>query len=521
MRSARSFPVYVRERGLFRVIAILGFMVFGLIILPACGSLPALARATATLTKNPTGSTQESTATERATMMVIASSTALPAEALESTPTHLPLGSQLAEDGAWVLISTDDGLWAINQDGSGLTQLTNLAVEMDDLSDAVSSQGGYVAFVTWEEDYSNKTLQVLRLPTGEIIASIPLTTEETQQGLGIQSGNDFSLLEAIGEFAWSPDGDMLAFNGLLEGTTSDVYVYSVAEQMVTRLTDEPTEAIKLHWSPDGKYIIHYSVHNFGAGAGYNMDGAWAAKADDSGVVYLYDPRDGDQTFHGWLTPTTFVVSSWDAKCGDHSIMSYDIETGVKRTILDTCFMGAALETDGSHIMVTIMDTNVDFCDCKNVEYQAGVHLISMDRISPTWIYAENAYNPQWLDNVDMFIVTASDVIGFRLNGERINFPFEVADLYPVISSPEGPWAYASTGPDTPAGLWIDTLHEPPDKVFGDPVQSIIWVPDGSSLFFTSNGDFYMAHAPDYEPVFIADLSARDAAWVDLDESKGD
>lgn len=521
IRSGKSFPLYMREQGLSGVIAILGFMIFGLIILPACGNLPAITSAAATLTRSPAASTLENTPTEPPTMTAVVLSTALPAETLEPTHTLTPLGPQLRKDGPWVLISTDDGLWAANQDGSGLTQLTSAAVDLDDLSLAVSPQGGYVAFVTWEKDYSNKTLQILRLPTGEIIASILLTTEETEPGLSLQPGNDFSLWEAIGEFAWSPDGDMLAFTGLLEGMTSDVYVYSIANDKVTRLTDGPTEAFKLHWSPDGKYILHYGVHNYGTGAGYNMGGAWAAQADDSGVVKLYDPEDGDQTIYGWLTPTTFVVSSWNAKCGDHYLRSYDIETRVKRTILDSCFLSAALESESSHILVTITDTNVASCACKRVEYRAGVHLIPMDRITPTWIYGENAYNPQWLEDADMFVVLASDAIGFRLNGEQVTFPPEVADLYPVISSPEGPWAYASSGRDHAPGLWIDKLNEPPGKVFGEPVQTVLWVPGGSSLLFISNGDLYVANTPGYEPVFIAELSARDAAWVDFEGSKGD
>jgi hypothetical protein len=517
-RSVGSFPLFMREQGLSGVIAIIGFIIFGLVVLPACGNLPAVTSATVTQAKSLVASTQENTPTELPA--AVPSSTSPPTEALESTQTLTP-ESQLSEESPWVLISADDGLWAANQDGSGLTQLTSVAVDLDNLSLAVSPQGGYVAFVIWEEDFSNKTLQIMSLPAGEIAATIPLTTEETEPGMNVQPGNDFLLWEAIGEFAWSPDGDKLAFTGFLEGMTLDVYVYSIANDKVIRLTDGSTEAFKLHWSPDGKYILHYGFHNFGSGAGYNMGGAWAAQADDSGVVHLYEPEDGDQTIYGWLTPTTFVVSSWNPECGDHNIRSYDIESKVKRTILDACFLSAALEAESNHILVTITETNVASCDCKKVEYQAGVHLISMDRITPTWIYAENAYNPQWLEYADMFVVAASDVIGFRLNGERVAFPPEVADLYPVISSPEGPWAYASTGGDHAPGLWIDGLYEPPVRIFEEPVQTVLWVPDGSSLLFISNGDFYVANAPGYEPVFIADLSARDAAWVDLEGDSGD
>ena len=41
---------------------------------------------------------------------------------------HFPLGDTLTEEGPWLLISATNGLWATNQDGSGLTRLTDLPI---------------------------------------------------------------------------------------------------------------------------------------------------------------------------------------------------------------------------------------------------------------------------------------------------------------------------------------------------------------------------------------------------------
>lgn len=54
-----------------------------------------------------------------------------------------------------------------------------------------------------------------------------------------------------GGLAWSPDGTKLAFVSGHRGTSADVFVYSRDMGESTRLTDGPSHAYQLSWSPDG------------------------------------------------------------------------------------------------------------------------------------------------------------------------------------------------------------------------------------------------------------------------------
>ena len=66
--------------------------------------------------------------------------------------------------------------------------------------------------------------------------------------------------------AWSPDGSQLAFIGAVNGPTSDLYVYDLAEDQVRQLTDGLAHAANPIWSPDGKHIFHQGIiFSFGSG----------------------------------------------------------------------------------------------------------------------------------------------------------------------------------------------------------------------------------------------------------------
>ncbi len=63
----------------------------------------------------------------------------------------------------------------------------------------------------------------------------------------------------VGGFDWSPDGTRIAFSAqvnpdLIQGSTSDVYVVTLASDSVTRVVSQPGPDGGPMWSPDGKWI---------------------------------------------------------------------------------------------------------------------------------------------------------------------------------------------------------------------------------------------------------------------------
>ncbi|HKZ24582.1 MAG TPA: hypothetical protein VJ398_02195, partial [Acidimicrobiia bacterium] len=78
----------------------------------------------------------------------------------------------------------------------------------------------------------------------------------------------------VSSMAWSPDGRQLAFMGLMEGPTADLYLYSLEDGQIRWLSSGPAHAIRPSWSPDGDYIVHHGVLGMGTGAGFSVTGAW-------------------------------------------------------------------------------------------------------------------------------------------------------------------------------------------------------------------------------------------------------
>jgi hypothetical protein len=313
---------------------------------------------------------------------------------------------------------------------------------------------------------------------------------------------------AIGEFAWAPDGTMLAFTGLIEGPTSDLYVYSVASDDVTRLTDGPSQAYNLHWSPDSKYILHYGVDSFGTGAGYSMTGAWVSNTDGSHVPHLYMPESGNEIVYGWMSPQVFVVSSWNAHCGYYNLRMVHIITKDTTPIFDYCFDSAAVDPDIGNSLVTVTESVIDWCDCGTADVQeAGVYLILLLDGTLHYLHPAQATMAEWKEDAQFFQVVDSNgqKLAFRSNGEMVEFPSEVISLFPVKSPPGGLWAWGSSGHNSDPGLWIGTLQEQPRKVFEGSVRSILWGPGGRMLLFSSGENLFVSHAPGFEPFLVREL----------------
>lgn len=105
------------------------------------------------------------------------------------------------------------------------------------------------------------------------------------------------------DLAWSPEGRYLAFVGAIDGPSSDLYLFDTLTLTVKRLSSGPNQAISPFWSLDGKWIVHNELVS---AIGGQIKAVWAAKADGSELIWLYDPH-GIPVLVGFITPTTYYV----------------------------------------------------------------------------------------------------------------------------------------------------------------------------------------------------------------------
>jgi hypothetical protein len=495
--------------------------------------LPACSRATpapsptlvAEAASAPTEAVAAPTPTSPPPTMAPTEALAAPTETVaapEPEAASAPLGA-LNRDGPWLVFAAPDGLWALDADGSDLTQLTRRPlVSPDDLRAAVSPRGGQLAFITAADPqlWRGLALELLTLPGGELQAVTPLASAAAEAGLEAGPGSPaFEALRAVAELpnlAWSPNGQQLAFMSVYEGPSSDLYVYSLQDGQITRLTDGPSQGFRPSWSPDGKYVVHAGAESFGTGAGYSMAGMWAARADDSGVKSLYTPNSGDEVVIGWSAPDTFVVYSWSADCGKRTLRTFNVESSQVGVLWEGYFNEVALDPASGSVLLAV-DKLVASC---NPDGQAGVFLITPGERAARRVAGFEASSLSWSPNAGVFLLQAQEVVWtVTLAGELTPLPGPAAPTLaaPPLAAPAGQgWAWSTTEEQGRPGLWVGKGEGEPAQISSLPATRTVWETGGQSVFFWADGGLYRASGPDFSPERVAEgvqISPQGAVWV--------
>jgi len=403
-----------------------------------------------------------------------------------------PIATTLTADGPWLVFNTSQGLFAANTDGSVVTRLVGspAIAAPRDLRVAVAPNGGRMALI-YSEEGVGLSLHMITLPDG----ADTLITVLRSPPPDVPAGYRDEVVEAIvneGSLAWSPDGSMLAFIGGMNGPSADVYVYRTADGSITQLTNGDSQAYQLSWSPDGKYILHAGAGSFGTGAGYSMEGVWAARADGSEVKTLYTPTSVNEIFVGWVTPTTFLVYSGDAMCGAHDLRTFDIESGREAARVVSYFNGDGVAMDAvSGTVIFSADEIVAGC---NEDKTAGTFRLNLGELGTTQTTSEVARKIVFAPQVGAFFgQTETGAVEIKQDGTAA--PLDSPARSVPLISPDGRfWAWHSDGFITSPGAWIGPFHGDTAEISGDSVRAAIWSMDSQYLFFVSANGMYRVNA---------------------------
>jgi eukaryotic-like serine/threonine-protein kinase len=220
-------------------------------VLAAAPSPVAVLQSAPTLSQAPTTSPVAS-ATQAAALPATA---AAPVASLTPpAPQGTPVGGG---PGRIAFASTRSGsvqVWVMDLDGShaqAITQMQDGACQPD-----WSPDGKRLAFVSpckgKQDQYPGSSLFLIN-PDGSGVESLATTP-----------GGDF-------DPAWSPDGTQIAFTSLRDGKPH-IYLYTLAENKVARISPAPVYDRQPHWSPDGKSIVFTTTRE-----GHNQ--IWTMSAD--------------------------------------------------------------------------------------------------------------------------------------------------------------------------------------------------------------------------------------------------
>lgn len=427
--------------------------------------------------------------------------------AQESTPTQPPTQdltvdtSGLNAEGPWLLMETDQGLWAANPDGSGLAQLTNVDFWHGDLQDAIQPGGSQVVFITpGGFDFHQMTLNVLSLPDGQVTKVTALTSPETETYADAGPGDPgFEALRAVGEqrsYAWSPDGTRLAFVGVMDGPSAELYLYDAASAQIKRVSQDDAHNYRPSWAPDGNYLLYLGADAFGTGAGFDTTGVWSVYGDGTNVTWLYVPEGGAEELVGWLDNTTAVLDTWNPACGSERLRLYDIVTSNKVMLNEDCFISAAAAASAGRAAILFANS-------------AGLYLLTAEDRTPVLVSQEAvARIDPWAPGDWVFTVRfeKGGIATFGINSmdhevSPVNVPSENLDaaMYGVI------WGWTSSD-DSQPGAWISGPGVEIGQIFSGKARLPIWDLHNNLLFFAQEGgDGYSIYRTTFDN-FYRDLS---------------
>jgi len=425
------------------------------------------------------------------------------------SPTPEPLPDvPLSSAGPWGLLLAWDGIWAVNQDGTGLTRLSPDVV----WNGAVAAAPGKLAYITDTEiesdppgqfyGFKGLTLRTLFLPDGglETISDLQVRNVDASSTTELQ-WEAFEATRALFRqgLVWSPDCSRLAFVSGHGGTTSDLYLYSLGSRTITRLTDGSSHAYQLSWSPDGQYIFHTGVWSFGTGAGYTAAGVWVARADGTGVQLVYEPpeRSPSEELVAWLSADTVLVSTTRAYLRQVSITS-----GAQQVLWAGSFKNVAHDPVSGAILVVLSKDRGD-------HEVPGLFLFPPGSHEPVQISTES-YDTilsstglggwyLWREGKGIDLVDAGGEISVLADTYPVRW---WSGAHPVISGDRWAW----TGRLAHWGVWIGQFGHAARNIFTTAAEGPTWSPNGAALFFIGSGDrrIYVAHQPDFVPIVVSE-----------------
>jgi len=489
------------------------------IALAACGPAPAT---------EPAPTASPATAPPPSATAPVAPPT--PSEVLLPTAASLP-EAPLSADGPWLLMAANDGLWAVNPDGSGLTRLYSPPLPPAGCDgcayyDAyVAPSGARVAVLELEAAYPEfvPRLRILSLPGGqtEALTELMPTMDEWRTRYQTYYDDVWAAVGVWNRAAWSPDGRLFAFNGAMDGPSADLYIYDVEGDTITRLTTGETQSVDPTWSPDGLTIVHGAAEsvNYGSSGGGDptMGGVWTARPDDGSVNLLFaSDVTAREEIVGWISDTTYLGDTcyhgYDEHC--ENLRTVNVNTGETVPVFPGSHLDRAYDPTTRTLLVSVTP---ELYPAPDVE--PGLYLTAAEGGEPVRI---PAVEPQpddrllWSEEAGRFLLdTAEGLMAITTTGDVTRIAPHVPAVWIGLDAAfSGPFC-AAVRED--GSLWVGTMGQELTRLWIGSVHDPLWSPDGQHLFFFDTlGDvdtLYVTQAPDFRPILTVATIIVEYGWA--------
>lgn len=402
------------------------------------------------------------------------------------------------------------------------------------LGQSISPDGHWAAYLTGSDDEPpyDLALHLLNLDdeTSRLVANLlspdfPDNIEpilktirpEDESLIGSDCYNDvqclrqsveFEVLFAAGDYEWSPDGRSLAFAAQIDGPSLDLYIYSMQDGTIRRLTDDLQNIDTFEWSPDGKRLFYV---NDIPGTGLLFYGRIFHVIDLAGkdleVPHRSLTENGRWVTYGWISDDDYLFQTmYDQEPQRRQFTIFNAETQQLKEIWPYSVVGFAIDRQNQRIMVSFDS------DLYPNAPQPGTYFVS-----------KNGDRQKISSQVFSEIMSFPEIIGFDGSDKTIYHILNNGSVRGI-----GPADAAASCSPSPNKKWFLIEHHEGENnykltLYGDTYQSInswiladyltgtAWRPDSAGLFlFTMNSVYYL-EIPDGEPRLL--LTGEDCEGV--------
>ena len=355
----------------------------------------------------------------------------------------------------------------------------------------ISPDGKWMAFYTGYAGEAYKepkqstfdlTLKLLNFDTGEIQVVTPLLSKDYPGNFAnaINEINGYLLrpqdlqsafLSGIKQVAWSPDGKYLAFAGQMEGLSSDLYLYDMANKNIQRLSDDHEELQSIRWSPDGKWILHES--------GFSNDIMVEKHISVVGVDNSSARDLGNAWGSYWLN--SHEILTYRSGIEAYQLQLVDIDTGNSTEIWEGYFSGYEVDPTGTWVVLDAISSTIPPKEEKPGFISGSIQLINLKTL-------EKIQNPGVLaEPLDPFI-RAED-------GRFVHLPHRIETS---LASPDQKYWAVVMGREIKIYDQDLKLVSEVSSLFQDMnvldvpwrPDDMQWSPDSSGLFLVYGTDIY-------------------------------
>ena len=449
----------------------------------------------------------------------------VPLDTLTPSETPTPMAatatapaSGLQPAGPWLVYTTDEGkgLALLNVDGSGRTSIPiSPLLDVRDLQDGLSPQGSWLAVRTRQAlDNYGLNLDLIHLPDGKIERITPLVSPDLpERAKSAPNSHPEEALKAVAEpggLRWSPDGRYLAFIAVIEGISSDLYLYDMQTKKIKRLTSGSSQVATPSWSPDGNWLVVQEVESFGDGQAWKVSNVWGNKMTYPEVRELYIPSStsGGEVFLGWTALDKMLVYSRNTT-GGFSIRLVDLEKLKVSNIYPGSFDEVSYDPQ-SKTLAFIFNEKVGV----KTDQVPGLYLMQVDETTPRLAQAGEWHHLNWQPLLGVFTATGPQgALAVALEGTLNLVKGEAS----AVLSPNKSWqaCFAGGSSVSPGVRLYKAGGELMQTISRDPTSSLVWQPDSNGFFFLANDQLFLDTFPKFQPQVVdANVRQGSASYLD-------